>query len=197
MATRTNQKNRTRAALLDAARSLMAEGEEVTLARVAERAQTSRATVYRYFSDPGVMALDATLDMEVMPTSELLDGITDIRQRAHAVARYYLDFSREHEAYFRRFLASSLTASTREGNVKMRGARRLAAFNEALDAVRDRMTPEDYDALCMRLSMTSGMEQFIILEDILRVDRDTGNRLQAGLVDALLDRYLPEAQGSA
>ena len=59
------------------------------------------------------------------------------------------------------------------------------------------MTPEDYDALCMRLSMTSGMEQFIILEDILRVDRDTGNRLQAGLVDALLDRYLPEAQGSA
>ncbi len=40
------------------------------------------------------------------------------------------------------------------------------------------------------LSMTTGMEQFIVLEDILRVDQDTRYRLQSGLVDAVLDRYL-------
>ena len=40
--------------------------------------------------------------------------------------------------------------------------------------------------------MTTGMEQLIILEDILRVDEATGYRLQEGLVDALLDRYLPK-----
>lgn len=191
MAPRNNQKNRTREALLAAARELMSEGENVTLAKVAERARTGRATVYRYFSDPGVLALDATLDLEVTPTSKLLDGLDDVRSRVHAVARYYLDFSREHEAYFRQFLAGSLKASLQEGTVKMRGARRVAAFSEALSPVRGTLKLQDFEDLTLRLAMTTGMEQFIILEDILRVDQKTGHQLQEGLVDALLDRYLP------
>ena len=170
----------------------MSEGKEVTLAKVAERARTSRATVYRYFSDPGVLALDATLDIEVTPTSELLEGLSDVRRRVHAVARYYLDFAREHEAYFRQFLAESLKASLEDGTVKMRGARRVAAIGEALELVRSSMRPGHYEDLKNQLSMTTGMEQFIILEDILRVDQEAGYRLQEGLVDALLDRYLPE-----
>lgn len=192
LAPRTNQKNRTREALLAAARELMSDGESVTLAKVAERAKTGRATVYRYFSDPGVLALDATLDIEVIPTAKLLEGLTDVRERVNAVARYYLDFSREHEAYFRQFLAESLKASMQAGTVNMRGARRVAAFSEALEPVRKSMTPRDYEDLTSRLAMTTGMEQFIILEDILRVDQDTGYRLQGDLVRALLDQYLPQ-----
>ena len=191
LAPRTNQKKRTREALLSAARELMSEGKEVTLARVAERANIGRATVYRYFSDPGVLALDATLDFEVTSTAELLDGLSDVRERVHAVARYYLEFSRTHEAYFRQFLAESLKAAIESGNVKMRGARRVAAFAEALQSVRPLMKDQDFTALTHRLSMTSGMEQFIILEDILRVDQQSGLALQAGLVDAVLDKYLP------
>ncbi|WP_371813782.1 TetR/AcrR family transcriptional regulator [Ruegeria sp. HKCCA0370] len=189
---RTNQINRTREALLSAARDLMSEGKEVTLAKVAERAKTSRATVYRYFSDPSVLALDATLDLEVTPTSELLEGLNNVRSRVHAVARYYLDFSRVHEAHFRQFLAESLKASLEDGTVKMRGARRVAAFSEALAPVQPLMKPKEIDDLAKRLSMTTGMEQLIILEDILRVDEATGYQLQEGLVDALLDRYLPK-----
>ena len=190
MAARTNQKNRTREALLSAARDLMSEGETVTLAKVAERARTGRATVYRYFSDPTVLSLDATLDVEVMPTAELLDGLEDVRARVHAVARYYLDFSRTHEAFFRQFLAESLKASLKTDTTNLRGARRVAAFDEALEPVRASVTGKDYDDLVKRLAMTTGMEQFIILEDILRVDQDAGYRLQEGLVDALLDRFL-------
>ncbi len=192
MAPRTNQKNRTREALLASARELMSEGKEVTLAKVAERARTSRATVYRYFSDPGVLALDATLDIEVTPTAELLEGLDDVRLRVKAIACYYLDISRDHEAHFRQFLAEALKASLEDGNVKMRGARRLGAFEEALEPVRVSMDAQEFGDLTMRLSMTTGMEQFIILEDILRVDQATGYRLQEGLVDALLDRYLPK-----
>ncbi len=170
----------------------MSEGEEVTLAKVAERARTSRATVYRYFSDPSVLALDATLDLDVTPTSELLFGLDDVRSRVHIVARYYLDFSRVHEAHFRQFLAESLKASLDDGTVKMRGARRVAAFSEALKPIRSFMELKEFDELAKRLSMTTGMEQLIILEDILRVDEATGYQLQGGLVDALLDRYLPK-----
>ncbi len=192
MPPRTNQKARTRATLLEAARRLMADDQAVTLARVAKEANTSRATVYRYFSDPGVLAADAMLDIEVMATSDLLEGINDVRSRVHAVARYYLEFSRQHETLFRQFLAKSLTASGKRDGVKMRGARRLAAFEEALEPVRKQLRPDDLLDLSMRLSMTTGMEQFVILEDILRVDHPTGDRLLAGMVDALLDRYLPK-----
>ncbi|WP_371810786.1 TetR/AcrR family transcriptional regulator [Ruegeria sp. HKCCD7318] len=192
LAPRTNQINRTREVLLSAARDLMSEGKEVTLAKVAERAKTSRATVYRYFSDPSVLALDATLDLDVTPTSELLEGLDDVRSRVHVVARYYLEFSRVNEAHFRQFLAESLKASLEDGTVKMRGARRLAAFSEALAPVHPLMEPKEIDDLAKRLSMTTGMEQLVILEDILRVDEATGYQLQKGLVDALLDRYLPK-----
>lgn len=192
MAPRTNQKNRTREALLEAARELMSDGQEVTLAKVAQRAKVGRATVYRYFSDPGVMALDATLDIELTPTSELLEGVSDVRARALKVAQYYLDFPRVHEAYFRQFLAESLKAALENGTVKMRGARRVAAFSEALEPVRALMTPGAFEDLTHRLAMTTGIEQFIILEDILRVDQATGDHLLAGLVDALLDRFLPQ-----
>ena len=170
----------------------MSEGENVTLAKVAERARIGRATVYRYFSDPGVLALDATLDLEVTPTAVLLEGLEDVRSRVHAVARYYLDFSREHEAYFRQFLAESLRASLQDSTVKMRGARRVTAFGEALSPVRGSMKQSDYDDLTLRLAMTTGMEQFVVLEDILRVDQQKGYRLQEGLVDAVLDQYLPK-----
>ena len=74
----------------------------------------------------------------------------------------------------------------------MRGARRVAAFAEALEPVQKSMKPKEIKDLAMRLSMTTGMEQFIIIEDILRVDQATGYRLQEGLVDALLERYLPD-----
>ncbi|MEP3277657.1 MAG: helix-turn-helix domain-containing protein [Stappiaceae bacterium] len=191
MAPRTAQKNRTRAALLASARRLMAEGEELTLARVAEDTQISRATVYRYFSEPGTLAAEATLDFNVTPTAELLDGLQDIRQRVHKIARYYLEITRTHERYFRQFLAKTLDVWQKQTDVELRGARRIAAFTEALEPVRDHMGATEFEDLALRLSMITGIEQHIILEDILHVDRKTGYRLQAGIVDALLDRYIP------
>ena len=54
------------------------------------------------------------------------------------------------------------------------------------------MEPKEIDDLAKRLSMTTGMEQLVTLEGILRVDEATGYQFQEGLVDALLDRYLPK-----
>src|SRR3712207_9524061 len=48
---RTNQKARTRAALLDAARQLLAEGVSPTVEQAADRAAISRTTAYRYFAN--------------------------------------------------------------------------------------------------------------------------------------------------
>jgi AcrR family transcriptional regulator len=48
---RERQKERTRRAIVAAARELTRSGAEVTMPRVAERAMVSEATMYRYFPD--------------------------------------------------------------------------------------------------------------------------------------------------
>src|SRR5581483_9407285 len=48
---RTNQKQRTRAAIVEAARELLAAGDELTMPAVARAALVSEATAYRYFPD--------------------------------------------------------------------------------------------------------------------------------------------------
>ena len=89
------------------------------------------------------------------------------------------------------FLAKTMEVWQRQAGVELRGARRVAAFTEALEPVRAQMDPGEFEDLVLRLSMVTGIEQHIILDDILRVDHETGDRLQAGIVDALLEHYLP------
>src|SRR5918999_5127246 len=68
---RTNQKARTRAALLDAARELLAEGVNPTVEQAADRAAISRTTAYRYFANR--RALLTAVYPEIATTS-LLDA---------------------------------------------------------------------------------------------------------------------------
>ena len=59
---RTNQKLRTRKALLDAARALAARGEPVTVTAAAAEAGISKATAYRYFAASDALTMEAALD---------------------------------------------------------------------------------------------------------------------------------------
>ena len=54
------------------------------------------------------------------------------------------------------------------------------------------MKPAEFQDLVHRLSMLTGLEQHIALNDVLGLDQETGDRLQAEIVDAVLDRYLPK-----
>ena len=59
MADRADPKQRTRQALIDAAKALAANGRPLTIADVAEAAQVSIATGYRYFSNSNDLVLEA------------------------------------------------------------------------------------------------------------------------------------------
>src|SRR5581483_3296625 len=56
---RINQKQRTRRAIVDAARRLAASGREVTMPLVAREALVSEATAYRYFPDLASLLTEA------------------------------------------------------------------------------------------------------------------------------------------
>jgi AcrR family transcriptional regulator len=191
---RAAQRRRTRAALLEAARGLLASGEPVSVHAAAERAGVSRATAYRYFSDPKVLAAEAGIDAEVRSYEEITAGAATPRAAARAIALYFLDHALAHEAAFRGFLARSLDASLdAPDGPPRRGARRVAMLERALAD----LPAERRRALVRGLAAATGAEAMISLLDVVRTDPAGARATVADTVDALLDRHLGREGQSA
>src|SRR5689334_2091027 len=62
---RVNQKRRTRAAIVAAAKGLMSQGVTPTVAQAAEAALVSRTTAYRYFPTQDSLLLELAVDIDV------------------------------------------------------------------------------------------------------------------------------------
>lgn len=182
-----DKRSRTREAILAGARRLMARGEAVTVAAAAAEEGVSRATAYRYFSDPQVLASEAGLAVEVLPFDDVVRGQAGPRARTLAVSRYIFDLSVAHEAAFRQFLARNLDAWLAEGPRDRRGARRVEMFDLALS--ESRLDKDARRRLVTALTATTGSEAMIALLDIARVDTDTARAAVIEIAEALLDRY--------
>lgn len=190
---RAGPKAPTRAALLAATRDLMRRGQAVTVTAAAEAAGISKATAYRYFSDPQGLVIEAMLDARVKPIEEILGDATDARERVQRVRRFLFALARDQEREFRQFLASTMAlwlSSGDEAGVVLRGRRRLPMYRAALDPVADRLAPAALDRLVHMLAATSGMESFLPLKDICGLDPRTADATAAAITDAILDRYL-------
>lgn len=183
----TNKRQRTREAILTGARALMERGEAVTVAAAAAEEGISRATAYRYFSDPQVLASEAGLAVEVLPYETVIAGADTPRSRALAVSLYIFDLSVAHEAAFRQFLARNLDAWVAQGPADRRGARRVDMFNSALEGAG--LTKARKKSLITALTAATGSEAMIALFDIAKVDTSAARAAVIDIAEALLDRY--------
>ncbi|OWU83425.1 hypothetical protein ATO6_18410 [Oceanicola sp. 22II-s10i] len=191
---RSAQKSRTREAILAGAREVLARGEPVTVNAAAEAAGISRATAYRYFSDPAVLAAEAGLAVQVWPYDKVIEGTVTSREKVLAVSLYIFDLSVQHETAFRTFLARNLDAWIAEnGKRSLRGARRVPMFEAALDADRHRLSDGDFRDLVSALTLATGSEAMLALHDIAEVSGEDARRAVRVIAEALLDRYLGPA----
>jgi AcrR family transcriptional regulator len=173
---RLNQKLRTRAALLQAAREQVAAGKTPTVAEVADAARVSRATAYRYFPSQESLLVEVPLDIAA-PTVEALFGRnapSGPEDRAALVQNALYDLSRDHETEFRLFLRASLlrTLEERDASDPFRGARRTALLDEALAPLAGELPANEVERLKTVISMLVGVEAMIVLRDVLRLDHD-------------------------
>jgi AcrR family transcriptional regulator len=191
---RTSQKARTRRELLAAARRVMERGEPVTVTAAADEAEISRATAYRYFPNADVLTLEAALDGRVATPEEIVGHAENVRERVLRVQRYLFALTRGAEAQFRLFLARALdswVANGGEAAREIRGGRRLPMYEHALLPVRSQMARSDFEFLVHSLSAVSGIEAYIALKDVCRVDDATADEIAASNVEAILARFLP------
>ena len=168
-----NQRNRTRAAIIEAATALMREGKPPSVAEAAERALVSWATAYRYFPTQESLLLDvARVEPFVKPVHDLVASFStddDAEQRLTALAGALARVLLSDEALVRtgvRVYMDTWLANQRDGNVTpVRAGRRMRWIDEALRPIGDRLGESGRRRLQSALAMTLGTEAVLSLKD--------------------------------
>lgn len=189
---REDQKNRTRAALLDAARTLLMRGEMVTVTAAAREAGMSKASAYRYFSDPALLVAEAGLHLKVAPYKDIIGDAVSLRDRLVAISLYFFDLAVANETAFRTYLGLNLQAAaqSQDGRTPRRGARRIQAFLRALESESD-IAPEQARSIAAALGMATGAEAMIALFDVAGLSAEKARAVVAETAEAICDRMLP------
>ncbi len=187
---RTAQKARTRAALIAAARELIADGVTPTVAEAAGAASISRSTAYRYF--PNERALLVAAHPEIAATTMLTaDPPKDPAARLDAVVRNFTAMILDTEAQQRTMLRLSLEADPAERAVlPLRQGRAIAWIAEALDGLRGDLSDQQFHQLVLSIRATVGIEAIVWLVDVAGLSRNDAAELTRWSARALLQAAL-------
>ena len=169
---RTNQKARTRDALIAAARQLLAEGATPTVEAAATEASVGRTTAYRYF--PNSRALLAATYPEIEERSLLgPDPPEEPLARLEIMAERFTRQILEHEFELRAQLRLALEGEAADGeSLPLRQGRRIKWVEDALSPLRGRMPEPELRRLIYGISATLGIEAFVWLTDMGGLSRE-------------------------
>jgi AcrR family transcriptional regulator len=164
---RERQKNRTRRALFEAAAELVRSGKQPTIAEVAEAAEVSRATAYRYFPTQEVLAAEVALFAGGGPLFPEESVELPAPEAVGQLVRRVAQWAYENEQSLRLLLRLSLDPST---GVR-RPAHRIVWIESALEPVREQIGSKTYEQLAASLTLLLGIDPVVVMTDIARVSR--------------------------
>ena len=144
---RQDQKQRTRQALITAARDLLAQGATPTVEAAAAAASISRATAYRYFPNQHSLLVGAHPEVDVNRSSTQTPHSSPRRASTpSSTAPPSIMFSAE--ATYRTMLRLSLEADpAARGDLALRKGLRLRWIEDALEPVRNQLPSDDFRRL--------------------------------------------------
>jgi AcrR family transcriptional regulator len=164
---RTAQKQRTRDALVKAARRLIADGVTPSVDAAAASAGVARATAYRYF--PTQLALLGAAHPETAARSLLPDHAPqdDVAKRLDLVVTAFTRLIADTDAQQRTMLRLSLEAAKGEpAALPLRQGRAIAWIAEALEPLSGRLTDAQLRGLVLAIRSAIGIEARVWLIDV-------------------------------
>jgi AcrR family transcriptional regulator len=181
---RTRQKARTRQALIEASRELLAAGLTPKVEDAAERAGISRTTAYRYFPNQRSLLLAAQPHIEprTLLGDDPPDDVTARLDRVMAAfSRYNFDWEPQ--------LRTALRLSLEPGATRplLRQGRAIGWIGEALEPLRRSHPHVDVHRLAIAIRSATGIETLIWLLDIAGQTHDHAAETVRGTAQALLD----------
>lgn len=189
---RTRQKARTQAAMVDAARELLAEGMAPTVEQAAERAAVSRTTAYRYFPNQRALLIASypELDMPSLLDSEApADPGARLELVTERIARQVL----EHEPELRAMLRLSLEVPAPDRDaLPLRQGRVIGWLEDALAPLRGSLPAAELRRLVLAIRATLGIEALVWLTDVAGLSRDEAADLMRASARTLLKGALAD-----
>jgi AcrR family transcriptional regulator len=190
LAGRTHQKQRTRSALITAARELVTQGATPTVEEAAAAASISRTTAYRYFPNQAALLAAAHPEVEahsLLPPDAPEDPVARLDLVLDAFTRLVVDT----EAQQRTMLRLSLEPDPlKRGQLPLRKGRAIGWIEEALAPLRSRMSATELRHLVLAIRSAVGIEALVWLTDIARLSRDEAVELQRWSARAMLQSAL-------
>lgn len=186
---RRRQKARTRAALLDAARRILAAGHTPSVERAAAEAGVSRTAAYRYFRSQTELVLAA--HPEVGQETVLPDPApSDVRERVGLVLDTHLRTLLEWEPQLRATLRVALDPAGTPGSLPLRQGRVITWLTDALRPLAETHPGLDAHRLAVAIRSATGIESLVWLVDVAHVPRHDAVQLLRGNGLAILDAAL-------
>jgi AcrR family transcriptional regulator len=174
---RTNQKQRTRRALVTAALELLKRGKSPTIVEVAQAALVSPATAYRYFANTRSLWQAVLVELGEPSSEEVFAGleIADADARTTAMVRSVGWRMFDNEALWRT-AARALHERQAETEAPLQGERlpvptgqRMRWIREALLPLEQSLSPAAHRQLSAALALAIGAETVIVLRDICKL----------------------------
>jgi AcrR family transcriptional regulator len=175
---RANQKERTREALVAAAKDLARAGAAPTVAEAAEHARVSRATAYRYFPTQESLLVEVSdLTPMVAPVEDMLaklDG-DDVEDRLAKLIDTFHPIVVAEEVPLRTalrvYLDTWLEARSRgETAPRVREGRRMRWLDVALEPARRQLPKAEWRRLRSALALTLSIDALVVMKDVAQLD---------------------------
>ena len=188
---RSNQRRRTRKDLLEAAARLMKRGAKPSLEEIAEEAMVSRATAYRYFTNLDDLLVEAALDMNIPPVSEIFpegapeDALTRLGRIDDALDAMMA----ANDGPLRLMLAAALEQGRhrKPGDPPRRQNRRTPLIEAALEPWRGDFEPAAFDRLVKALGLVVGSEAMIVFKDVTPLSEAEAKATKVWVMAALIE----------
>jgi AcrR family transcriptional regulator len=194
---RLGQKQRTRQALIAAARDLLAEGATPTVEAAAAAASISRATAYRYFPNQHTLLVGAHPEADVESLLEP-DAPRQPEARLDALIDRTAELLFSAEVTYRTMLRLSLEADpAARGDLILRKGLRLRWIEHALEPVRDRLPSDEFQRLVHAIAVTIWIEAIIVLVDLAGLSRPEAVEVVRWSARGLLRSALADRPDSA
>lgn len=196
---RTRQKLRTRRDLLATAGRLIAEGRRPSVADVADAAEVSRRTAYRYFPSQQKMLAEAALE-RVRPLIEAAVAAAptgfseaDLDKRLDEFVKSIQSLTIENEHLLRTMIHLTVLEKPPPGT-RPRGSRRIDWIELAVGTLKSRLGKAAYARLVSALSLVVGIEALLVLRDVRGLTAAQATQVSQWVARAVLRETLREAR---
>jgi AcrR family transcriptional regulator len=186
LAGRTQQKLRTRSALIAAARDLITRGRTPTVEEAAEAAAISRTTAYRYFRNQAELLAAAHPEIQkttLLPRNPPEDPAARLDVVIREVTRILLDTEPQQRTMLRLSLEPSTTTRP---ELPLRRGRAIGWIEDALAPLRGRMPARKLRRVVLAIRSAVGIEALVWLTDVAGLPRGEAAALMRWTASAIL-----------